>query len=298
MNPAVSLTGIIASVAIGAAILVAGSTESLSVYNLPLFALCGAIGFILHWAIFIPSYLFKTEHYFDLTGSISFITTVIVALVLSPQLDIRDIVIGAMVAIWALRLGSFLFWRVKKQGKDNRFNVMKTQFLWFLMTWTLGGLWVLVTFAAGLAAITSATDKPLGLVGLLGIGLWLFGMFVEVLADHQKTQFRANADNADKFVNTGLWAWSRHPNYFGEIVLWLGVSLVALPVLSGWQLATMISPIFVYILLTKVSGITLLERRGMSKWGSDPAYKGYLESTPILILRPPDPVKWISCDGL
>ena len=287
MNPAVSLTGIIASVVIGAAILAAGSTESLSVYNLPLFALCGAIGFILHWAIFIPSYLFKTEHYFDLTGSISFITTVIVALVLSPQLDIRDIVIGAMVAIWALRLGSFLFWRVKKQGKDNRFNVMKTQFLWFLMTWTLGGLWVLVTFAAGLAAITSATDKPLGLVGFIGIGLWLFGMFVEVLADHQKTQIRANADNADKFVNTGLWAWSRHPNYFGEIVLWLGVSLVALPVLSGWQLATMISPIFVYVLLTKVSGITLLERRGMSKWGSDPAYKGYLESTPILMLRPP-----------
>ena len=287
MNPAVSLTGIIASVAIGAAILAAGSTESFSVYNLPLFALCGAIGFILHWAIFIPSYLFKTEHYFDLTGSISFITTVIVALFLSPQLDVRDIVIGAMVVIWALRLGSFLFWRVKKQGKDNRFNVMKTQFLWFLMTWTLGGLWVLVTFAAGLAAITSATDKPLGLVGFLGIGLWLFGLFVEVLADHQKTQFRANADNVDKFVNTGLWAWSRHPNYFGEIVLWLGVSLVALPVLSGWQLTTMISPIFVYVLLTKVSGITLLERRGMSKWGSDPAYKGYLESTPILMLRPP-----------
>jgi steroid 5-alpha reductase family enzyme len=287
VNPAVSLTGIIASVAIGAAILAAGSTESFSVYNLPLFALCGAIGFILHWAIFIPSYLFKTEHYFDLTGSISFITTVIVALFLSPQLDVRDIVIGAMVVIWALRLGSFLFWRVKKQGKDNRFNVMKTQFLWFLMTWTLGGLWVLVTFAAGLAAITSATDKPLGLVGFIGIGLWLFGMFVEVLADHQKTQFRANADNVDKFVNTGLWAWSRHPNYFGEIVLWLGVSLVALPVLSGWQLTTMISPIFVYVLLTKVSGITLLERRGMSKWGSDPAYKGYLESTPILMLRPP-----------
>ena len=287
MNPAVSLTGIIASVLIGAAILAAGSTESLSVYHLPLFALCGAIGFILHWAIFIPSYLFKTEHYFDLTGSISFITTVIIALILTPQLDLRDIVIGAMVVIWALRLGSFLFWRVKKQGKDNRFNVMKTQFLWFLMTWTLGGLWVLVTFAAGLAAITSATDKPLGIVGFIGMGLWLFGMFVEVLADHQKTQFRANVDNADKFVNTGLWAWSRHPNYFGEIVLWLGVSLVALPVLSGWQLATMSSPIFVYVLLTKVSGITLLERRGMSKWGSDPAYKGYLESTPILILRPP-----------
>ena len=287
MNPAVSITGIIVSVVIGAAILAAGSSESLYAYNLPLFALCGAIGFILHWAIFIPSYLFKTEHYFDLTGSISFITTVVVALALHPQLDMRDIVIGAMVVIWALRLGSFLFWRVKKQGKDNRFNVMKTQFLWFLMTWTLGGLWVLVTFAAGLAAVTSATDKPLGIIGIAGIALWLFGMVIEIVADRQKTQFRADKNNEDRFINTGLWAWSRHPNYFGEIVLWLGLSLVALPVLSGWQLATMISPIFVYLLLTKVSGITLLERRGMSKWGSDPAYKGYLESTPILMLRPP-----------
>ena len=287
MNPAVSITGIIVSVVIGAAILAAGSSESLYAYNLPLFALCGSIGFVLHWAIFIPSYLFKTEHYFDLTGSISFITTVVVALALHPQLDIRDIVIGAMVVIWALRLGSFLFWRVKKQGKDNRFNVMKTQFLWFLMTWTLGGLWVLVTFAAGLAAVTSATDKPLGIIGIAGIALWLFGMVIEIVADRQKTQFRADKNNEDRFINTGLWAWSRHPNYFGEIVLWLGLSLVALPVLSGWQLATMISPIFVYLLLTKVSGITLLERRGMSKWGTDPAYKGYLESTPILMLRPP-----------
>ena len=287
MNPTKSLLGILISLIVGGLILVAGSAGSIQIANLPLFAICGAIGFALHWAIFIPSFAFKTEHYFDLTGSISYITTVIIALALVPNLDIRDLLIGAMVIVWAIRLGSFLFWRVKKHGRDNRFNEMKTQLTWFLLTWTLGGLWVLVTFAAGLAAITSVTDKPLGLLGYLGLGLWLFGMVIEVQADQQKTKFRAVKENADRFITSGLWAWSRHPNYFGEIVLWLGIALVALPVLSGWQLATMISPIFVYFLLTKVSGITILEQRGQSKWGTDPAYRAYLESTPILVLRKP-----------
>ena len=287
MNPTKSLFGIIASLMVGAVILAAGSAQSAEVENLPLFAICGAIGFALHWTVFIPSFAFKTEHYFDLTGSISYIITVIVALVLNPKLDIRDLLIGVMVIIWAIRLGSFLFWRVKKNGRDNRFNQMKTQFTWFLMTWTLGGLWVLVTFAAGLAAITSGTDKPLGLLGYIGLSLWLIGIIIEVRADQQKTKFRAIKDNADRFITSGLWAWSRHPNYFGEIILWLGISLLALPVLSGWQLITMISPIFVYVLLTKISGISILEQRGQKKWGTDPDYRAYLESTPILILRKP-----------
>ena len=287
MNPKISITGIIASVGLGSIILIAGSTQSVTIGNFSLFAICGAIGFVLHWAVFIPSFAFKTEHYFDLTGSISYITTVVVALFLSPKLDIRDILIGGMVILWALRLGSFLFWRVKKHGRDNRFNVMKTQFLWFLMTWTLGGLWVLVTFAAGLAAMSSAADKPIGFLGYIGIALWVFGMIIEVVADHQKTQFRAVKGNADRFISSGLWAWSRHPNYFGEIILWLGISLLALPVLSGWQLATMISPLFVYVLLTKVSGVGLLEKRGLSKWGKDPAYQAYIETTPILFLKRP-----------
>ena len=152
MTKANSIKGIAVSLMIGALIILAGSQGSIQLQGLPLFLICGAIGFVLHWAVFAPSYAFQTEHYFDLTGSISYITTVIAALLLNPTLDIRDIIIAAMIGIWALRLGSFLFWRIKKDGQDKRFIQMKTQFLWFLMTWTLGGLWVLVTMAAGLAA--------------------------------------------------------------------------------------------------------------------------------------------------
>ena len=289
MNPAVSLTGIIASVVIGAAILAAGSTESLSVYNLPLFALCGAIGFILHWAIFIPSYLFKTEHYFDLTGSISFITTVIIALILTPLLDLRDIVIGAMVAIWALRLGSFLFWRVKKQGKDNRFNVMKTQFLWFLMTWTLQGLWVFLTSAAALAAITTKQPEEFGLFGVAGLIIWVIGFSIEVVADEQKRRFRNEVNeqghqvNRGTFIRTGLWKYSRHPNYFGEITLWFGMYIISLSSFSGLEYLTIISPIFVYILLTRMSGINMLEKIADQRYGHLEDYLEYKEKTPLLV---------------
>lgn len=282
-----SIIGIVVSLIIGACILTAGSQGSILVFDMPLFLVCGAIGFVLHWTIFLPSFAFKTEHYFDLTGSLSYISTVIAAVYLNPNLDIRDLIICAMILIWAVRLGSFLFWRIKKDGQDKRFVVMKTKFFWFLMTWTLGGLWVLVTMAAGLAAMTSDATVAIGPLGYLGIGLWIAGMLIEVIADQQKTQFRKDPQNRDRFITTGLWAWSQHPNYFGEITLWLGLALLAIPVLSGWQLATLISPIFVYVLLTKVSGIPLLDRLAEKKWGSDPDFVAYTQSTPILMLKPP-----------
>ena len=287
MTQSKSLIGIAVSLIIAALILLAGSQGSLSLQGLPLFAVCGAIGFILHWAIFIPSYSFQTEHYFDLTGSLSYITTVIVAMVLNPSLDIRDLIICAMILVWAVRLGSFLFWRIKKDGQDKRFIVMKTKFTWFLLTWTLGGLWVLVTMAAGLAALTSNTTVELGILGYVGIALWLFGFAVEVIADNQKTQFKKDPNNKDRFITSGLWSWSQHPNYFGEITLWLGLALFTYPVLSGWQLVTLISPIFVYLLLTRLSGIPTLDRLAKEKWGSDSDYIAYVKATSKLMLFPP-----------
>ena len=287
MTQSKSLIGIAVSLIIATLILLAGSQGSLSLQGLPLFAVCGAIGFILHWAIFIPSYAFQTEHYFDLTGSLSYITTVIVAMVLNPSLDIRDLIICAMILVWAVRLGSFLFWRIKKDGQDKRFIVMKTKFTWFLLTWTLGGLWVLVTMAAGLAALTSNTTVELGILGYVGIALWLFGFAVEVIADNQKTQFKKDPNNKDRFITSGLWSWSQHPNYFGEITLWLGLALLTYPVLSGWQLVTLISPIFVYLLLTRLSGIPTLDRLAKEKWGSDSDYKAYVQATSKLMLAPP-----------
>ena len=287
MKNARSIIGISLSLVLGSLILLAGSQGSIAFGTWPLFAVCGAIGFALHWIIFIPSYWFQTEHYFDLTGSLSYILTVVAAVLLNPSWDIRDAIIALMIVIWAGRLGSFLFFRIKKDGQDSRFVVMKTKFFWFLMTWTIGGLWVLVTMAAGLAALTSNTTAEIGLLGYIGILMWLFGFTVEVVADRQKTAFKQNSNNQGRFISTGIWSWSQHPNYFGEITLWLGLTLLAFPVLSGWQLATLIAPVFVYFLLTRVSGIPLLDRAAEQKWGSDPDYLAYTKATSKLMLFPP-----------
>ena len=287
MKRTVTIPATIVSILIGLLIATAGSEGSVNFNGVALFAICASISYVLHWIIFIPSFIYQTEHYFDLTGSISYLTGIGVAFYLNPSVDPRDLIIGAMIVIWAIRLGTFLFMRVKQDGKDGRFTVMKTQFHWFLMTWTLGGLWVFLTMAAGLAAITSNVTAPMGIMTYIGIALWIFGFSIEVIADKQKRIFKKQPNKEKEFITSGLWAWSRHPNYFGEITLWFGLTLIALPVLSGWQLVTLISPIFVYILLTRISGVTMLEARGMKKWGDDPEYLNYIKDTPKLMLRKP-----------
>lgn len=291
MNTKTAAIAIVISLIIAILLINAGSQGSIMVNGLPLFAICAPIGFLLHWTFFIPSYALKTDHYFDLVGSTSYVATAITAIMLSPSLDTRDLIICSMIIIWATRLGLFLFTRIKQDGKDVRLeiytNVMKTKFIRFLNLWTLGGLWVLVTMGAGLAAITSKTSLEISLLGYIGIGLWLFGFIIEVIADRQKRQFRKDPSSKNRFIVTGVWSWSQHPNYFGEITLWFGIALLAFPVLSGWQLATLISPIFVYLLLTKVSGINLLDDIAKERWGSDPDYLAYTKTTSKLFLFPP-----------
>ena len=292
MTNSKSIVAIIICLVIGALIALAGSQGSLPFSaGLPLFAACGAVGILLHWLIFIPSYIFQTEHYFDLTGSISFITATTIAYLYNPVADPRSFLMAGLIIIWALRLGSFLFNRVKKAGQDRRFNGLKTRFWRFAFTWTLGGLWVFLTMAAPLAAITSSGKVAMEWLAYTGLALWIVGFIIEVVADRQKSTFRKNPDNHDKFIRHGLWAWSRHPNYFGEILLWIGLAVIALPVLNGWQLITLISPVFVILLLTRVSGIPLLENRADEKWGSDPDYIDYKQRTSVLIPRPPAPAK-------
>ena len=280
------LVGIIVILLMSSALIVAGSQGSVYVPRVPLFAICAGIGFIMHWLAFIPSYYFQTEHYFDLTGSLSYISAVTVAVLMHPLLDLRGLLIAILIAIWAIRLGRFLFLRVKKAGHDRRFTELKTRFWRYLFTWTLGGAWVFITMAAALASITSMTQRPLGIWVGIGLLFWIVGFSIEVIADRQKTEFRRDASNAEQFITTGLWKYSRHPNYFGEIVLWLGIAMIAFPTLVGWQYAALVSPIFVTFLLIKVSGVKLLEESGRKRWGSDPTYQKYIANTSVLLPMP------------
>ena len=265
----------------------AANQESVSISGIPLFGFAVALTFIIQWIVFIPSFLNKTEHFFDLTGSLTFISVVLITLMLIPEIYVRDIVIALLVVIWATRLGSFLFIRVKKDGGDGRFTIMKTKFWWFLMTWNIQGMWVFLSLAAGLAAMTSAEKVEADIFLIVGLVVWVLGFSIEVISDGQKSKFRSKTENKDKFITSGIWSWSRHPNYFGEILLWCGITIIALPVLQGWQFITLISPIFIIILLTQISGVRLLELRGKKKWGENEEYRKYLRNTSVLIPLPP-----------
>lgn len=265
----------------------AANQESVSISGIPLFGFAVALTFIIQWIVFIPSFLNKTEHFFDLTGSLTFISVVLITLMLIPEMYVRDIVIALLVVIWATRLGSFLFIRVKKDGGDGRFTIMKTKFWWFLMTWNIQGMWVFLSLAAGLAAMTSAEKVEADIFLIVGLVVWVLGFSIEVISDGQKSKFRSKMENKDKFITSGIWSWSRHPNYFGEILLWCGITIIALPVLQGWQFITLISPIFIIILLTQISGVRLLELRGKKKWGENEEYQKYLRNTSVLIPLPP-----------
>ena len=282
-----SFIGIIVAVLVGIGISLAGSQGGIKVGGFPLFALGVGLAFVIQWIAFIPAFINKTEKFFDLTGSITYILVISTTVLLSPSADSRSYLLMGMVTLWAVRLGSFLFLRIKNAGEDRRFREIKRSFARFLLTWTIQGLWVTFSLAAALAVITSEVRVELGAFALVGFLVWLFGFSFEVIADRQKSAFKADPANDGKFINTGLWSWSRHPNYFGEIVLWIGVAIIALPVLQGWGWVTMISPVFVTLLLTRISGVPMLEKRADEKWGGQEDYETYKARTSVLIPRPP-----------
>lgn len=263
----------------------AGSQGGSTIAGLPLFAVLVGLAFVIQWLAFVPAFLLQTERFFDLTGSFTFISVATLAILLSAAVDARRILLWSMVVLWAIRLGVFLVRRIRKAGKDVRFDEVKPSLIRFLNVWTIQGLWVAFTAGAALAAITSASRKPLDLLAVIGLLVWVLGFGIEVAADSQKRRFSAQPENKGRFIQTGLWARSRHPNYFGEITLWIGIALVALPVLQGWQLVTLFSPAFVALLLTRVSGIPLLEKRADERWGGQADYEAYKKRTPVLIPR-------------
>lgn len=265
-----------------------GSHNSMSYNGYPILFFCLSASFLVHWIIFIPSFLAKTEKFYDITGTLAYLITLYLASVLTSyssgaSLEPRTLIIIGMVSFWALRLGIFLFIRVLKVGEDRRFREAKKSFSKYLVWWTMSALWVFLTTANALTLIINnkkLVNQPIFYLGLL---IWFIGILFEIIADEQKRRFRLNEKNRGKFISSGLWSISRHPNYFGEIILWIGIAIISLPTLSGFQYVTLISPLFIYLLLTRISGVNLLEESSDKKWGDLQEYEQYKRETPVLV---------------
>jgi len=247
------------------------------------------IAFALQWLAFIPAYVFQTEKFYDLMGSITYLSVMWFSLASTSEqftaLNGANIAIVLLITLWALRLGTFLFMRIHKDGEDKRFRSIKPSATQFFMTWTLQGLWVSMCSMCALTAISSETGVVMNTLFYIGLGLFIYGFCIEIIADNQKSKFRSIPENKDKFITTGLWAKSRHPNFFGEIVLWAGIAVMSFSSLHGLQYLTLISPVFTYLLLVYVSGVRMLEARADKKWGQDEDYVKYKSKTSVLMIN-------------
>ena len=254
-------------------------TDLVLVKNLILLIFC------IQWVSFIPAFIFQTEKFYDLTGSITYLTAVLYTLYVTGSNNLSDLIIVGCVAVWAIRLGSFLFMRIHKAGEDRRFRTIKPNFTRFLMTWTLQGMWVSMCLLCVLTALSSYSGVVMNSIFFIGLLVFILGLSIEIIADYQKTVFRRKIENKDKFITTGLWSLSRHPNYFGEILLWTGIAIMSISSLQGLQYITLISPIFVYILLVYISGVRILEAQAEKKWGHLDSFKEYIKNTPRLFFK-------------
>ena len=269
-------------------IAVGGGNQSLEYNGYPILILCMMAGFIVHWIIFIPSFLAKTEKFYDITGTLAYIIILYTASALTSyssgiSLELRTKIIIGMVSFWAIRLGVFLFIRVLRVGEDRRFREAKKSFSKYLVWWTMSGLWVFLTTANALTLIINNKKLDNKFLFYFGVIIWIIGIVFEIVADEQKRRFRLDKNNKGLFICTGLWSVSRHPNYFGEIILWIGIAIISLPTLHGFQYVTLISPVFIYFLLTRISGVNLLEDSADKKWGEQPEYIKYKKNTSILV---------------
>ena len=243
------------------------------------------LAYVIHWIAYIPAYMFQTEKFYDLTGSVTYLSVVWFVFLYtykSISLNFGNLILVLLISIWTIRLGLFLFMRIHKAGEDKRFRTIKTSASQFFMTFTLSGLWVTLCSMCALVAISSPEGLVMNALTYVGIILFIIGFGIEIVADNQKTAFRSIESNKDSFITSGLWSKSRHPNYFGEVLLWFAIAVISFSSLEGLQLITLISPVFTYILLVYVSGVRMLEDMNDKKWADNEQYKSYKKNTPML----------------
>ena len=249
-------------------------------------ALSFVLALVVNGAFFAVAAARRTDVVTDLSYSLTFALLAIV-LPFTGARRTSQLIAALLVLLWAARLGAFLFRRILRMKVDHRFDEMRDKPLRFARFWLLQAITVAVVMLPVSYLLDRSSAPGVGAWGAAGAAAWLAGLLIEAVADAQKSAFRARDENRGRFIATGLWRYSRHPNYFGEILVWWGLFLYAIPFLDGAAFVVVIGPIFITLLLLFVSGIPLVERSADEKYGDDPAYRDYKRRTSILVPLPP-----------
>jgi steroid 5-alpha reductase family enzyme len=229
----------------------------------------------------------KTDKVTDLSYSLSFAAIAALLVVVNRAFAPVQLLAAALVVVWAARLGGYLLARIVRIGKDARFDDKRGDFWKFLQFWLLQAVVVWIVMLPTTILISSPATPAPGVLTLVGALLWVVGFAIEAASDAQKSAFKKDRANAGRWIETGLWKYSRHPNYFGEAVLWWGLFLVALPSLRGAFALAAVGPLAITLLLLFVSGVPLLEKSADARYGGDPAYQAYKRGTSLFIPLPP-----------
>ena len=243
----------------------------------------------IQWIAFVPAWLKHTEKFYDLVGTQTFVLAALLSLGVNLQngsTQFHHYALVGAICIWGLRLGSYLVKRVHKTGKDGRFDEIKLSFPQFFMALTVQALWIFATAFPAWIILTSERSSTVDIWVILGLILWVVGFAIEVTADRQKSAFRERNPDGERWIDEGLWSRSQHPNYFGEILLWTGLFISGLGFYQGMEWLAVVSPLFVIGLLTKGSGIPILQERAEKRWGHLPEFQSYRRETNLLIPFP------------
>jgi steroid 5-alpha reductase family enzyme len=236
-------------------------------------------------AFFAVAAIRKTDIVTDLSYSLSF---ALLALAL-PDAGAHkpvQLVASLLVLLWAFRLGGYLFGRILRIKVDHRFDEMREKPLRFARFWLLQAISVAVIMLPVSYLLGRESAPGFGPWAIAGVAIWLLGLLIEAVSDVQKSAFKGREKNRDRFISSGLWRYSRHPNYFGEMLVWWGLFVYAVPFLHGVAFAVAVGPAFLTLLLLFVSGIPLLEKSAETRYGADPTYREYKRRTSILVPLP------------
>lgn len=243
--------------------------------------------FLFMSGCFLLALAFRRNDIADIVWGLVFIVAVVSALVTVGRTSERSILASVLVFIWGGRLTIRIMIRnLKKKTEDFRYREWREQ--WgknfyirsFLQVFMLQGLLALVVVSPVLLVIAS-DNLPLNLLDLLGLAVWMVGFFFEAVGDYQLDAFKREPGSRGRIMQTGLWRYSRHPNYFGEVTMWWGLYLVALSVSKGYL--AMIGPLTITFLILKVSGIPMLEK----KYVDNAAFQEYARRTSAFFPLPP-----------